>query len=442
MKHLLKAVTLFVAVLVASQVTMLGAENAPYADGMEYATVASLLSSDAWKTNDNGGTLSISQTSVEGSWSVYMSTNQLVFELGDADATNVWFYINVKPGLFVEDPPKSTVDGSAAAFCVNTNGDLRAYSNSVWVTVATDVPTNGWMALAAHLDYKAETWDLYYTSNAFDNSGHILAKVGGTLGFATNHTEDSKMTNIVIDTEIPGYIDYMAVMKGTAGEGVPTADDAYVCVIPVPAGESRTGMAKGYKYATANDGRTLAGALGADLGNAVVDGSNKGTVTIQGTNGQSWVTFGRESGYWVHKSGGPLASNAVDILPGTAVWIDTGDEDATARFIAYDSLQTSFPDVPLYGTDNSEWKGWNSIEWPLDAAGEDALRGTGVGATGDEAGALLYVERDGDSPLLLNFDGSNWRDKKKAYTNDFLKGQKFWYFRMDSEDGAYDVVAP
>jgi hypothetical protein len=438
MKHLLKAVTLFVAVLVASGVTMLGAENAPYADGLEYTDVSAFLDSDAWRTNDNGGTLTLSTNyCVEGSRSVYMSTNRLILDLADADATNVWVYVNVKPGLFVEDPAKSVVDGSAAAFCVNTNGDLRAYSNSVWVTVKTGVPTNDWMALAAHLDYNAETWDLYYTSNAFENSGHILEKVGGTLGFATNHTDDSSMTNFIVDTEIPGYIDYVAVMKGTAGEGVPTTDDAYVAVIPVPAGESRTGMAKGYKYDGSASESSLNGQLGDDLGNAVVDSA--GRVTIQGTNDQGWCEFERQSGYWVQQSGSTLSSNDAIVLPGSVVWINPGDADATARFIAYDNAESP-ADVTLCGTGDSQKKGWNSVEWPMAADGEDALRRAGIGGNDDVAGSLLYVDQDGDTPLMLNFNGSNWRDKKSTYTDDFLKGQKFWYFRKKAANGTFDVT--
>lgn len=416
MKHLLKTTLAFVGMLVVAHLA-LAVTPMPFADGFESS--AGVTSAGYWSTNNAGGVVQkVTSTQIEGSKSLYLTTNALSLNVasGDPDYDNGWFQIWTKPGIFTDEPSDATVEKVAAAFYVNATEDLMAYSSNQWELVLDNVPTNAWLGFVVHVDYSTELWDLYVNTNG--SYGDVYVRANDTpLMFTTNHV-GGEMTNIVIDTELPGYIDAVAIGVGEVGQGVPVEGNALANVLTYNRYAGRASFAACPPYAYSGANAKLGGDVGDDLmQNLVMVGSpdaihivTTSEVVVATLNGGAWEGAGTNQ----------------TILPSTAMLVVRGAGTDTVAFYPYGTAPDAVADT-IYG--QTEGTGWNQKSWP-------AVKGTGTATAWKAtlptaaAGDMMWIYRH---PLwtILKFNGSQWRKLGQTTETAFelLPGEPFWYYR-------------
>jgi len=408
------------------------AVDLPFTDGFEGVSAGNAPAGAAW--SETGGVAAVVQAvdPIEESQTCYVATNQLSLNLSDGHGQNdnVWCLVHVKPGLFTDAPSDAAIDGSTAAFYVDKNKQLNAYSNDQWRTVLSNVPTNDWLAVAVHLDYNNSTWDIYAsTSGSFLDT---LSKCNdGPLAMKSGYTSTA-LTNIVIDSELPGRIDYIATSWG--GQAV-DANTGSNLVIYGRAGALELVTLEGYHYDSTEN--TLNGQLGLDLKGEVGDG---GYVYIQDENG--WNQYEFNSGSW-QLTDGTTAPGDIHVTSAQAIWMDPdGSSDETTGFMAYDELTETGSDpadiqyVSVFGTDYPEILGWNSLSWPSTTTAD---QDDGWGQFPLDSGDLMYIIKETGTPALLNYNATvgEWRRGRNKAIETLSLGQQFFYYYSTSGSNAW-----
>lgn len=176
--------------------------------------------SGTWKGVGVSGDVQIqSSVALQGSKALCVSTGSVSFSVTTMDTandTNVWVQIYAKPAPYYDSGVAPTVDAdTAAAFYIQRGtGKIRMYSGASWIDsdhIAT-VDTNSWLGLAVHLDYVNDKWSLYVATNGFygDNMVRVTTNL---LDFNAGCTQVC-FTAASVETELPTYIDAMAVSGG------------------------------------------------------------------------------------------------------------------------------------------------------------------------------------------------------------------------------------
>jgi hypothetical protein len=143
---------------------------------------------------------------------IALSAGGLQVVVTNANATNVFCQVYVKP-VACPETPDSAISDEAAAICVVSNV-LYAYSDTNWVDtgITNNSLTNGtWVGLAAHLDYNAERWDLFYTIGP--NFSNEMTRVNdGSYLFNDSHS-GSTFQELIITNEssVTTHVDAVAV---------------------------------------------------------------------------------------------------------------------------------------------------------------------------------------------------------------------------------------
>jgi hypothetical protein len=405
-----------------------GAASAlPYADGFEAATQPGT----AW---DNGGTVQGSASAtykLAGSKGLYMSNGWVKLQV-TGQPTNAWVQVYTKPAPFYTTPTNS-MTGVAGAFYVASTKYLRAYSGSTWSNLVADFPTNQseWIGFAAHLDYKAKKWDLYYTRNGYDTT--MSRANAGPLSFSSSGAPGA-MSNILISTEAQAPIDAFAACSGGA-VGVNANSKQYVKVTMsdmLNPTKQLTGLA-GHDF-TGGDA-TLGGALGSELAALTSPGD-----TIRVYHG---------TGYWTYTNSGTgwVRTDIAYPLPGACtnyggrgfdIAADATPLSGRAFFHQFNAGTVAYDSVPIKG--DVSGTGWNMLAWPksTSVANSSSSRwGFSVNAvTGDK----LYIRDKANRKYkMLAWKNGQWMDGASSASYVLKSGDGMWYYTTGNGDWTWNV---
>ncbi len=162
------------------------------------------------------GNATVTDTSLSAmgdSRGIALSSGGISVVVSNTAATNVFCQVYVQPVPCTEIPT-TIVDDEAAAICVVTN-TLYVWNDTAWeaTSISGSQLTNGtWIGLAAHLDYNAQKWDLYYSAdNTFVTD---MTKVNtAPLDFNNGYSGSGKFTELIITNEssVTAHVDAVAV---------------------------------------------------------------------------------------------------------------------------------------------------------------------------------------------------------------------------------------
>jgi hypothetical protein len=339
----------------------------PHSEGFDGVARGTNFISAGWSYSGVSAAVSNNAGLVTDSTSnVLYTTESAALAVSAVGKSNVWFLGDAVMSAFPALDPDPEIGDAAAAFFLNTDGAVKAYSNGAFVVVKTGLDTNKWVGFAVQLDYASSKWNLYLRSQADANGGDFnLANTNGPLAFRTGYTGTS-VTNI----EVSG-ITYLNAVELLAGAGLVTANSPNTIT---PRTVSNRGTNQWYtgRVATNTYGsgqNTLAGQLGTDLAAGLVAGDRLRAHTADGWQEYALSTSGR----W-GISDAVTNPGSLTLTPGTPVWFQFVNA-VVDRFALYDSNWTPEalaaqaaepPSLNIVGTDDAE--GWTALVWDSDQA--------------------------------------------------------------------------
>ena len=174
-------------------------------------------------TNSGSVTVQASEY-IEGSKALVLSNGAVNAYIDDSTATNVWVQIYSKPQPYAADPTVAPISATqVASFLVATNGDLWAYDFDHWtnVDVVSSVATGEWMGFAVHLDYEANKYDLYVSTNATFGE-HMRRAHSTNMSFNTAAGAVTKLGRIVVTNKSDdiAYVDVIAASVAYTNTGI------------------------------------------------------------------------------------------------------------------------------------------------------------------------------------------------------------------------------
>jgi len=376
-----------------------------------------------------------------GTASGYVSQDaSLNLSNGTPDHTNVWWsgYVKVTPQDDSSEEPE--ISTNAAAFYVNTSGQVKAYSNGGWSVVATGVDTDEWIGFSTHLDFGADKWDIYKTASSFDY-GDGMAKLNtyGPLAFNAAHTATQLREFNVTGTT---YMDGIAVSYDGLGTPVDgsTPDNAANASVEIYLNDNLTGILAQY-FSLAES--TMVGPLGDALYGALADGDKVHIFVPEDTT--DWQIFthqGAGSG-WSHSGG---ASNNPTVYQTTAIWIEfigDADERDPSMTVAYTALADPV-DVVISGT-GGDGNGWTALAWP-ETFSKSFASHADLQLPAPVQGDRVYIWRlqghgsYGYTLLLWDATDNRWEDAfGNAATVSLTHGMAFWYFRNTAGNASWNA---
>jgi len=340
----------------------------PYVDGFDAYGINEHVTNQNGTAFDGSGDGSArvkSDQKLTGLYSCYLTNYDLTLNIDDGqNYTNAWCMLYVNLLARFEDggtsqEPEIEPD-TVCSFYVNTNSELKAYNGTGWV-----VQTNGiaqgvgnWYGFAAHLDYAARKWDLYYSTGG----SHLenLVKVNDLAlqmnALATNNTCLSKL---VVSSGDDLYIDEMAASEGffsvSDNSGVTLDVELYepaetntAFVIPIAS-----------RYTNTATGDTLAGTVGHEIAAGLTENDR---ILVYNTNG--WNEYNlNASGDWVEYQGPGPDMDPADVRVRVVSGLRLERVGATEgiSFYAYNELAvangTPVNQTPLGGTDAGDESG-------------------------------------------------------------------------------------
>lgn len=312
-----------------SALTAAAAVSLPHSEGFETGTVGVAYSVAGWSYSGASGVVSnVPATTDDGTAKRLYTTESASLSVSAAGKTNVWFLGDAVMSAFPAADPDPEIGDAAAAFFLNTSGQLKAYSNNAFVVVKTGLDTNDWVGFAVQLDFASMKWNLYVRSQAVTNGGSLaLANVSAPLAFRSGYTGTS-VTNI----EVSG-ITYLDAVKLLQGSGLVTADSPDT-IVPRTVSYSSTNQWYSSRVSDKTYGageNDLGGQMGADLAAGLTAGDQVRVYTANG-----WQRYVLESdGLWT-AVGGSTAPGLVTLVPGQPVWFQFATPVAD-RFALYDS---------------------------------------------------------------------------------------------------------
>jgi len=139
-------------------------------------------------------------------------------EFRDTSSQDVWVDCYARPPWRNKSGFPSPNPNTAAAFYLNSNGNVIALTGTNWVTNTVYSATEGaWMRFTAHLDYASSNWSLYVS----DTTPNALAvNVFRNINFQPTATNTSIRKFKVTGSATPSHLDDIAI-AGTGTHGMP-----------------------------------------------------------------------------------------------------------------------------------------------------------------------------------------------------------------------------
>ena len=360
----IKAAVMILGVAGYALTTMAAPQALPYSQGFDDITYApgDAFTDSGWSYSGASAVVSNTPTTDDGSARLLYTTESAALAVSAAGKTNVWFLGDAIMSAFPAADPDPEIGDAAAAFFLNTDGELNAYSNNAFVVVKTGLNTNDWVGFAVQLDFASKKWNLYLRSQAVTNGGSLaLANTAAPLAFRSGYTGTS-VTNI----EVSG-ITYLDAVKLLQGSGLVTADSPET-IVPRTVNYSNTNQWYASRVADKTYGageNDLGGQLGADLAAGLTAGDHVRVFTEDG-----WQEYVLESdGLWT-AVGGATAPGLVTLVPGQPVWFQFATPVAD-RFALYDSdwipealaSQNTQPAALNITETGGSADGWSAFVW-------------------------------------------------------------------------------
>lgn len=321
----------------------------------------------------------------EGAAAIY-SADQFTVNVSGADPI-VWWFSYAKVRAHSTEPTMVATD--AAAFYVNTAGQLMASSNTEFVAVASNVPTNSWVKFGVRLDYDNNVWDLYMAN---PHTATLEKRNGTPLGF-----KNDALTGIAA-VEVSGetYLDAISMEATTVAINPLVESPDNVTEAPLIQVSDASAVSLRYFGLTGN----LLGPLGASLGTLFNAGDTitfwNGVFATRTWDGTDWT-------------GGDFT-----ITPTTGMFIDrTGS--GTSGTVAY-SQTYSHRDAPAATPIST---GWNLLAIPYTASStpiSSSLLPTGLNDR------VFLRSTTGWS--ISRFNGTSWTPNITLPS-----GRTFWLYR-------------
>jgi len=359
----------------------------------------------------------------------------------NAPYSNVWYHSYARVNAHTNDP---TIGSEAAAFFLNSSGELKAYSNNAWIVVASGVPTNDWLGFSVHLDYVNETWDLYRTPNGYTFGDNLVKQNTTPMAFNTAYAHSGELTEVAISGET--YLDAVVLVEGSTPVLAASESSTYVGSssdgIELRLDETYTGVLLSY-FGGAG---TLSGPFGDALGSLLLAGDQVNIFIPTATNA-SWqvFTYGGPGQPWGHE--GDVAHSDPTITPTTGIYIKLDPNAVGTRapaFVAdFDSITTAGGTATIHGT-NSNARGWNVVALPFSAGSKSIVNGNAsqlglqdIAAEGDR----IYLRKNGQWQPYMRFSGGLWVRGRTPVNESFPAGSGFWYRRNANDSVVWDANA-
>jgi len=299
------------------------------------------------------GTATVTDTAV-GAMSddrgIALSAGGLQVVVTNANATNVFCQVYVKPVPCPEAPSNAITD-EAAAICVVDNV-LYAYSGGGWVDagVTNDNLTNGtWVGLAAHLNYNDKKWDLYYSIN--DNFVTRMTRVNDNsydfrTGFSGTEFQSLTITN---ESSVTTHVDAVAVSLSYAETEINAHTN--LAIFERMAGRSESSAPPPYDYGSDADWMLLNGAETANtaLGQDMTIGLfTDDEVRVPDHDGDLVTYRLQSSGVWTKIGADPQPTNST----ATSMLIAREPGSDTLAFYPYSNIVSATLQQAAYGVDH------------------------------------------------------------------------------------------
>lgn len=357
--------------------------------------------------------------------------------------SNVWWHSYAKVRVHTNNLEASEIDGAAAGFYLRDTGELKAYSNNNWVTVAENLSTNGWLGFSVELDYANSNWNLYVSPSAFAHGDTFeLANKSGPLGFNADYGGTSGLTNVQVTGET--YLDNMALAKSYQTISEEPSSNTNVVVGETVDLKIDTSNWSGVllSYFPVED-RTLTGALGEALASMM---NTTESISVYIPTNSTWLTYTYNGTVTGWTTDGAIEPEDLTFTPTMGIVFNLADSTPrTATFLAgYGTPDNSIGSSPIYGRGSEGSSGWNLKALP--------------GSLGDRtiSNGVLGVAFFGFAPKDFDrmfFKGSNgefiglrfvtayggWvRYGRTPVTVTIPAGSGFWYLRNTGDTVDYE----
>lgn len=418
-------------IMLAAQIAGAGA-TLPEVDGFEGYALGQFTDTAPWDVGTNNG-VRIQNTDVaELTKACTISNDYMRMDIEPGQGyTNVWCRLYTKPAPYFDTPDTAQLAGVACAFYVSSDGELYAAETNLWKQLlpAGSVPTGQWIAVAIHLDYQQQAYDLFIDTNGVFGAGMTNVNMSPLKFSGTAPTE---MSNILLQTEAEGIVDGLSVTKAAVTDSA-AGDEGELVMRELP-GDMNLYMIAVPPGAYSGAGATMLGQLGLDL----AQGLNVGAVCwVYNTSG-SWEQWTLQAdGTWLETVDGGGAGDQ-QLEQAQAVFLSqTGGQPATAFFA---NAQVSGPiSQTLYGTDTG-YGGWNPLGLQRTQAQTLGPNDFGFGSAGP--GREIYVY-DSSTHMYRHFwydvSGGTWNSGQSAASYTMQPGQGFWYRRNATGNGTWNV---
>ena len=425
-------IVLAVGLLCGFQMGAAAATTIPFQDGFE----SSAPGAPAWIIAGGGTVARDTGQGIEGTYVCIVSNDTLTLTLTPGYySSNVWVQVYSKPVPSEEEP---TVSGVSAAFCLTTNGNLRAYvsdGGDKWETLVGSLDTNAWYGFAAHLDYANTNWDLYYTASSY---GAVMAMANSApLGMPSDKGDE--LTEFVVESGRDALIDAVvaSVGYGTVESGVVSpahaAGKVNVNMSSFPVGG---GMHSGNLggYFTDDTAANLANDGGAVLLCALSIGDKVHFWDPAAGSFDTFTVVGPSKAW----SPSPSGNANQNLKPTTAYWVETssaGTPECTDETYFAPHDDSTPVAVTLYGTGSSAG-GWTAVAWPYAARRQSEGLGWGFPAV---SGDTIFVSDTTSGYVMLRYSGSEWTYLGASASYRFAQGQGMWYYRSTGANATWNV---
>jgi hypothetical protein len=162
------------------------AEDVPFIENFDDRTAGVLHNQHGWQSRMQNDVQVQTAEVFAGTQAGAMETNAIVWNtFDDSTATNVWVDFYARLWHPADDAAPTLTGSVAAAFYLDSDGAIRACSNSAWVALDYAVATGRWYRFSVNLDYNAKRWELHV---AQDTPNALAEPVATNLAFRTGST--------------------------------------------------------------------------------------------------------------------------------------------------------------------------------------------------------------------------------------------------------------
>lgn len=425
--RIMLGVTAFVCVAVVAQ----AAVNAPFVDGFEDGTLGA-----NWSKSGAGDAVVQAASKYQGAYGVSVHENALSLAV-DGSQSKAWILVYAKPAWHNDSNGEPSVSSSdAAAFYVNSSGELKVRDAGSWVVVETGIPAGRWLAFAVHMDYDNDRWSLFLsTTGTFADK---LTNVGGWFHFNSSYAGPGTALNtVIVDTDTEAQVDDIAISASPSD--LHGGADTKLALLQTKAGIKKNMQIPGFDYAYGSENQ-LNQLLGSDLKGGLVDGDKLHVQTHAG-----WKQFDVLSGAWSDTDNYGFANAPVARMTGLV--LNRGAGSDYIAFFPY-TTETAIPapgqagNPLITGKDDVDTGGYNCLTWPSETS-------RSAGGTGSDP--FGFARADGDriyiyTPTyrMLNYNASvgYWREGSKPSSLTLTRGMSFWYFRNQNSTANWTPPNP